>query len=223
MEQVCQRNKLSKKFLPRRGFTLVELTIVMALTGFLLLAVFGSYFQIRALLLRQSQASGRNNQAIFLMKTLLHDLNTPLSQNWNKAQFFSGKKEVVGGKRADRLNFPAGNIYANPSGMQSAVYTVSYYSEPDDKGQLVLYRREDIFLDSQKREAGLAIPYLENLQEFRLEFSANGQNWVDEWNYAQTRSIPGIIRVHLSWLEPESSQARVFTFEVRPLVSTPAS
>ncbi|MDH5716566.1 MAG: prepilin-type N-terminal cleavage/methylation domain-containing protein [Spirochaetia bacterium] len=201
----------------RRGFSLLEMIIVMALVSVLFLGLLTSFFQMERLMSSQKIAADKSQNAINLMKMLSADLQNIVYEKWNiKDSFFLGKKEIVGGTRVDFLNFPTGSLYSNPSTLQSNVFSVAYYGKIDDNtGILNLYRREDIFISKIEESAGVGVPIIQNVKAFEVQYSTNSKTFDDEWDSAlKSNTFPNIIKVRLVW--EENDQEREFTFESYP-------
>ncbi len=198
----------------RRGFTLIEILIVMALLGVLFSVLFGTHMQIRQLLAEQSVASNRTSDILAFMKTLSSDLHNLVYDKWNTRQLFIARKNSVNGKRIDDLMFTTGRLYNNPSSLQTQVHNVYYFGDVDENDQVQIFRREDVFADPRNPGQGFAVPMAAEIEEFSLQFSQGGTSWDDEWDFATKRVMPRYIKCTLKW--KELGQDRIFSFEIRP-------
>ena len=190
------------------GFTLVELLIVISLMSALLVGIMMTYFQIQKLLNTQSHASLQGQQAEELYSILTHDLQNMVYEKANTQFFFKVEKQISGGARVDFLNFISGSLYANPLLYQPKVYNVTYYGDVDDEtGKVNLYRKEDMMVDYKNTDRGVPIPVLKNIHEFRAEYSTNGDDWLDEWDFTIKKTIPKFIRITVKfYLNTESGE-----------------
>ena len=203
------------KLARNQGFTILEVTIVMALFAFLLAGMFGFYFQINDLMKTQHEESINNGQALQAMTTLSNDMNNIFFESWNDRQNFVITKQVKDNKRIDFLHFPTATMYSNPGTMQSGVRSVTYYAEDDpEKDIMVLYRKEDIFVTEKDKNEGIAVPLLSGIELLEVQFSMTGTDWFDEWDYAIRKNLPRYIKVNFGWKEGEN--VKKFTFHVRP-------
>lgn len=205
--------------LPRnKGVTLIELMIVLSLMGMLFLMLFGTYFQIKELLYTQSASSIQSHQVIGAVRMLTKDIENTVFEAWHTNNFFSATKNIVAARRADILNFPSGSLYHNPSTQQARLFNVTYHAKVNDDGVLNLYRREDAFISYKHTTGGIDVPIFDNLQEFRCEFSGNGEDWEDGWSITEKKKPPAFVRVTLKW--EEDMNEREFIFEVSPGIFT---
>ncbi|MCS6985146.1 MAG: prepilin-type N-terminal cleavage/methylation domain-containing protein [Leptospiraceae bacterium] len=198
----------------RRGFTLLEILIVIALLGSLLLLLFGTHLQIRQLLAEQSKASQKTGDILAFLKTLSSDLHNLVYEKWNSRQHFIARKVIMGGRRLDELLFTTSRLYNNPASLQTQVHNVHYFADIADGESAVVYRREDVFADPKNLRQGYAIPMAWDIEELVFEFSQSGQSWEDEWDFAVKQVMPRFIRCTLKW--KEGGQERMFQFVVRP-------
>lgn len=199
----------------RGGFTLIEVLIVLMLMTLLFGAMFGTYIQIRDLIQTQSNASNRSEKIMHVVRTLTLDIRNLRHEKWNEEQIFRARKEVIGGSRIDRLSLPSGRIFANASTYQTNAFQVSWFGETDtDTGEVTIYRQETMF--PQTAGSGIPVSMAEGVKKFQIEFSLNGRDYFDEWDYSLRKTMPRLIRVTIEW--EENRQTRKYTFELRPPV-----
>ncbi len=201
----------------QRGFTLVEIIIVISLVGFLFVAIFGSFLQIQELMHDQNLNSTKHNQAMIAIQAFSDDINNLYYEVGNARSFFTGTEELVGGKQVDKLNFAVSSAYSNPSTLQGRVFSVTYFGETNDlTGKVNLYRKEDSFLDYANKENGIPIAIIENIEEFSLEYSSNNSQWKQEWNLRQVDRLPCYIRATFRW--NENNNIKEFLLTITPML-----
>lgn len=204
-----------RKLSQKRGFTLLEVTIVIGLVSMLFLALIGTYMQIKKILVSESAAAGNSQAAQFLANAFASDMQNLLFEKWNPRQIFLIKKEFRSGKRFDAAAFPATTLYANPYVMQSRAHMVSYFTEYDSTNDtFIVYRAEDIFIDAKNPFGGTPVPFLRGAETFQIQLSNNGRDWEDEWDYAIRRSLPRYVKVFISY--KEGDKIKDYTVELRP-------
>lgn len=201
----------------KRGFTVIEALIVMALVGMLFTALFTSYMQVKRLLVEQTGNSRKNEEIMSFLKILSADLQNMINEPWNTRQIFIGRRNMMQGIRIDQLIFTTGNGYANPSTLQTQVRTVAYEAVLDESNNKVyIVRREDQFADYVNPGNGIPVPLVSDPEEFALSFSQTGQDWSDDWDYVQRRAFPRYIKCVIKW--KEGAETREMTTEIRPPV-----
>jgi len=189
-----------------KGFTIIELIIVISLLSVFFLGLMTTYMQIQKLLNVQSNASVQGQQAEELYEILSHDIQNLVYEKWNNDYFFIAQKNVSGGSRIDRINFISGSLYSNPGILQSPFYNVTYFGKVNnDTGIMTLYRKEDMFVDYKETSLGVPIPVLDNISEFIAEFSLNGKDWQDSWDYSLNKSLPKFIKITIKYFQKEDT------------------
>ena len=119
----------------------------------------------------------------------------------------------------DFLNFISGSIYSNPLILQSRIRNITYFGEIlPDSGKIAIFRKEDMFADYTNKTIGIPVPVLEQVSEFRVEFSRNGDEWLDAWDLARMRGIPVYIRATIIYQETSEplSPERKLVLETSP-------
>lgn len=202
----------------RRGFTLVELLIVIGLSGFIFTTLMAVYLQIKKLAYEQTRVSSQSASAIEFGTAISYDLANLVFEKYNIRQVFLVEKELHGGKRFDAFVFPSAALNANPSVLQARSFMVSYFVERDADGQnYTLYRAEDMYIDYRNLYRGVAVPMVRLVDEFRVEGSNNGVDFEESWDYKSRRQIPRYIRVTVRYrTSSTSNEISEYVTEVRP-------
>jgi prepilin-type N-terminal cleavage/methylation domain-containing protein len=202
----------------RRGFTLVELLIVIGLAGFIFTTLMVVYLQIKKLAYEQTRVSNQSAAAIEFGTAISYDLANLIFEKYNIRQVFLVEKELHGGKRFDAFVFPSAALHANPSVLQARSFMVSYFVERDEDGQnYTLYRAEDMFVDYRNLYRGVAVPMVKYVEEFRVEGSNNGVDFEESWDYRSRRQMPRYVRITLFYrASPETNEISEYVVEVRP-------
>jgi prepilin-type N-terminal cleavage/methylation domain-containing protein len=202
----------------RRGFTLVELLIVIGLSGFIFTTLMVVYLQIKKLAYEQTRVSNQSAAAIEFGTAISYDLANLIFEKYNIRQVFLVEKELHGGKRFDAFVFPSAALHANPSVLQARSFMVSYFVERDEDGQnYTLYRAEDMFVDYRNLYRGVAVPMVKYVEEFRVEGSNNGVDFEESWDYRSRRQMPRYVRITLFYrASPETNEISEYVVEVRP-------
>jgi len=202
----------------RRGFTLVELLIVIGLSGFIFTTLMAVYMQVKKLSYDQTRVSSQSSAVIDLGVAISYDLENLIFEKYNVRQVFTVEKELHGGRRFDAFVFPSAALNANPSVLQARSFMVSYFVERSATGlDYTLYRSEDMFIDYKNPFRGVAVPLLRFIDEFKVEGSNNGVDYEETWDYKTRRQIPRYIRITIKYRPSETSnEISEYVVDVRP-------
>lgn len=202
----------------RRGFTLVELLIVIGLSGFIFTTLMAVYMQVKKLSYDQTRVSSQSSAVIDLGVAISYDLENLIFEKYNVRQVFTVEKELHGGRRFDAFVFPSAALNANPSVLQARSFMVSYFVERSPTGlDYTLYRSEDMFIDYRNPFRGVAVPMLKFVDEFKVEGSNNGVDYEETWDYKTRRQIPRYIRITIKYRPSETSnEISEYVVDVRP-------
>lgn len=202
----------------RRGFTLVELLIVIGLSGFIFTTLMAVYMQVKKLSYDQTRVSSQSSAVIDLGVAISYDLENLIFEKYNVRQVFTVEKELHGGRRFDAFVFPSAALNANPSVLQARSFMVSYFVERSSTGlDYTLYRSEDMFIDYKNPFRGVAVPLLRFVDEFKVEGSNNGVDYEETWDYKTRRQIPRYIRITIKYRPSETSnEISEYVVDVRP-------
>ncbi len=181
----------------RKGLTLAELAIVILLMSMLFTLLFSTYFTAA----RMDKNASPENRARTTAILALDLLQTSLNQAYYLPELdhlvFYGKSEGSGDKRSDVISFATVFPGSDEVGLP-AVREVSYYLKRDDvSAPGILYRREDQNVDLEPYTGGIHYRVLENVESFKLSYSLNGREWVDNWSTKATRRLPRLIRIEI--------------------------
>jgi len=204
--------------LKRRGFTLVELLIVIGLSGFIFTTLMAVYMQVKKLSYDQTRVASQSAAVIDFGVAISYDLENLIFEKYNVRQVFSVEKELHGGRRFDAFVFPSAALNANPSVLQARSFMVSYFVERNPNGQdYTLYRAEDMFIDYKNPFRGVAVPMLKFVDEFKVEGSNNGVDYEETWDYKTRRQIPRYIKITIRYRPSEfSNEISEYVVDVRP-------
>lgn len=202
----------------KAGFTLVELLIVIGLSGFIFTTLMAVYMQVKKLSYDQTRVASQSAAVIDLGVAMSYDLENLIFEKYNVRQVFTVEKELHGGRRFDAFVFPSAALNANPSVLQARSFMVSYFVERNPNGQdYTLYRAEDMFIDYKNPFRGVAVPMLKYIDEFRVEGSNNGVDYEETWDYKTRRQIPRYIKITIRYRPSEfSNEISEYVIDVRP-------
>lgn len=181
--------------------------------------LYGSHFQIQNFLFVQTQHTQESAHALSSINLLVKDINSMVFQPWNKKVYIRSSKKSCQLGTCSHLEMSSTQYHDNPSTIQLMVNRVEYFVELY-KNKPTLFRSVDPFYDDNESKKTPAIPILENLQEFVLEFSPDGENWQEEWDFIGTPTAPQIVKIIIAYKTGESDKEKKMTILVRPAIMT---
>ncbi|EPG67278.1 type II secretion system protein GspJ [Leptospira wolffii] len=197
-----------RKFRSRRsGFTLLELSIVAALLGSLLVMVFGTYTAILRVTRDNIRSEGADREkAISAVENIRSSLSMAFYFQTEKRLVFVSKRDR---KSEDGKKHPGEStndhfiVFAaiHPNSEETAlpeVREVEYFLQKMEGSDLYkLVRREDEIVDKFPFSGGQEYVLLENVKNLSFKFSRTGSKWEEEWDSRETKNIPRLIRIEL--------------------------
>jgi prepilin-type N-terminal cleavage/methylation domain-containing protein len=215
----------------RRGFTLIEVLAVVALTSVVLGVALNSYVNLSHASARATENTRSVRRATSLIDRVARDFESatlvttpaevdPLSQPW---LFFAESRYASGG--SDQIKFVTRNhLPRSPEAHESDLSMVAYsvrQSEEDDSLELLRWASphlpESLDRDIPRDEGDGAELMAEGLASFSLRFRDDLGEWVDRWDSTTIDSaneLPRAIEVKVGfWSEENSDPEDAETFE----------
>ncbi|MBX7057399.1 MAG: type II secretion system protein GspJ [Leptospirales bacterium] len=186
----------------RSGVTLTEISLVLLVSGMLLLLVFGIVGGMVRITGNAGPESKERGQAFLALENVRSSLAMTYFNREVARLSFKGDKDSRSGQRIDHLTFSCVNPYADEAGL-AAVRDITYFLQEQPRGQngadqlYVLVRRENYIVGAKPGEGGANYPLARNIESFRLRYSRNGKDWLDEWDSSRDRKIPRLIQIQI--------------------------
>ena len=179
----------------RRGFSLVELSIVIMIIGILMIIMFGVITGVIDIVSVVTPNVRTKSQAFLAMNNVASCVRQVYFNPNNERLWFLGSKTDDGSVLTLACVHPGAEELGRP-----AVREVSYYlkhTSADRTGAYTLFRREDELVDRKPGQGGLHYPLLHNVKEFRLRYTLNGKKWLSFWKSKENRRIPRIVEIKI--------------------------
>jgi general secretion pathway protein J len=190
----------------RRGFTLLEILIALALLGVLAGTLYSTYFAL--IKGRESAAEGMEERRELrtTLDLLRRELNStfyanrpPVGEKKNRLHFSVEDKDIFG-KPASRLTFTA---IAPPQAGGLAVsdqVDLVYEIVERDKQMILTRQAKDLYHPGEVQR----FPQMENIEGFLVE-CLSGDKWVKVWDTELQHQLPKSIRVTITVKEGEQN------------------
>jgi len=184
----------------RKGFTLLEVLIALALLGILAGALYGSYFSL--IKGRESAIAGMEarRELRTTLDLLRREINSALYSRNNKRLHFSVENRDIFGKPASVLSFTA--IAAPQPGGQVVSDQIDLKYEIVEREQKMILSRQakDLYYGGETAR----YPQMESIEGFLVE-CLNGDKWVKIWDTAINFGLPKAIRVTVTVKDGEKT------------------
>jgi general secretion pathway protein J len=171
----------------RRGFTLLEILVALALLAIVLTALYSTFF------LSQKAIEGVDESLLTLqecrmtMDTIGREMDSVVYMPLNKNSLFKIEDRDYFGKPASRVSF------TSFSPLVPGLSLISYYAEEKD-GVLTVYKKiRNAYQTGGDPEA---VDVVDNAESFAVEVMYQGK-WVKTWDTSETGKVPERIRVTL--------------------------
>jgi len=216
---------------PARGFTLVEVTIAVAITAVIGLTVAGSFRRASDARELAEQQDERFTGARMALTRMSREVTEAfLSEHYDRKRFrerptvFRGKDS---GERDELLfaTFTHARLQRDAKESDQAVVEYKLDSDPERRGELALFRREKGRIDDEPDRGGSRAVVLEHVKGFDVQYwDWKRQEWVREWDSSTVERqgwLPTRVRMRVRLSMPDGkdrsfeTQARIAI--IRPL------
>ncbi|MFN3603342.1 MAG: type II secretion system protein GspJ [Leptonema sp. (in: bacteria)] len=180
-----------------KGFTLIELALVILSLSVLFVILFGVNFTVSNLTRKQTPISQQRSQALLTLNQIQNSIRMVYYFPEIEKTVFFGKSKGFENNRSDQLTLTTISLGSEYSG-GGIVKEVSFYLKKDNISEMGdLYIREDQIVDENPYIGGNHYKLLENVKSFQLNYSLNGVDWVDNWSSKSTRRIPRLVKISI--------------------------
>ena len=199
----------------RRGFTLLEIILAVAIVGLIGTLVYGGFSQT-ALNKERIETDVDHYRTVHMaLERIVREVSMAFtSTHVNPSpDLRTVLPAFIGtdGGREDRLDFTSFShrrLYRNAR--ESDQNEISYFiaDDPDEPGERVLARREQNRIDEDPRRGGKSQVLVRGVEEFNVEyFDPSLSEWVSTWasddQFGQANRLPTQVRVRLTVKDPK--------------------
>jgi type II secretion system protein J len=195
-----------------KGFTLLELMLAITLVATIMVVLYMVLHSTLAVSSSVQEVIARSEIGPAILNIIRRDLEGAFLPD-DKKEYFVGQDKILSAN-ADRIDFVTmalsyDRLTDDPQEKPRWIPIVeSGYQlrlNQQNASYMVLYRREDPFIDEEPLKGGKLVELYDRITNFNLQYY-DGQQWVDEWNnLKQNKGLPHAVKIELG-LEPMPSE-----------------
>ena len=177
----------SSFILCRRGFTLLEVLIAVAILSIVLTALYGTFFMSSRAMEDMDESMTKLQETRKAIDILRRELESAYYNEDDKKTFVKILDKDLYGKQATQLEFTAFTT------IRPGLSKISYYMEEKDKKRILFKKIGSSF----GKEESEGTDIIEDLDEFTIEAKYQDK-WVKTWDTGITTKMPDQIKISLS-------------------------
>jgi general secretion pathway protein J len=177
----------SSFILQKKGFTLLEVLIAVAILSIVLTALYGTFFMSSRAMEDMDESMTKLQETRKAIDILRRELESAYYNEDDKKTFVKILDKDLYGKQATQLEFTAFTT------IRPGLSKISYYMEEKDKKRILFKKIESSF----GKEESEGTDIIEDLDEFTIEAKYQDK-WVKTWDTGITTKMPDQIKISLS-------------------------
>ncbi len=177
----------SSFILQKKGFTLLEVLIAVAILSIVLTALYGTFFLSSRAMEDMDESMTKLQESRKAIDILRRELEAAYYKGDDEKTFVKILDKDLYGKQATQLEFTAFTT------VRPGLSKISYYMEEKDKKRTLFKKIGSSF----GKEESEGTDIIEDLEEFTIEAKYQDK-WVKTWDYGITKQMPDEIKISLS-------------------------
>ena len=177
----------SSFILRRKGFTLLEVLIAVAILSIVLTALYGTFFMSSRAMEDMDESMTKLQETRKAVDILRRELESAYYKDDDEKTFVKVLDKDLYGKQATQLEFTAFTT------VRPGLSKISYYMEEKDKKRTLFKKIGSSF----GKEESEGTDIIEDLDEFTIEAKYQDK-WVKTWDTGITKKMPDEIKISLS-------------------------
>jgi len=171
----------------RKGFTLLEVLIAVAILSIVLTALYSTFFLSSGAMEAMDESMTKLQESRKAIDILRRELYSAYCKEGDEKTFLKILDKDLYGKQATQLEF-TGFTTVRPG-----LSKISYYMEEND-GKRTLFKKIEASFGKEESEGA---DIIEDLEEFTIEAKYQDK-WVKTWDTGITKKMPDEIKISLS-------------------------
>jgi len=177
----------SSFILQKKGFTLLEVLIAVAILSIVLTALYGTFFLSSRAMEDMDESMTKLQESRKAIDILRRELEAAYFKDNDEKTFVKILDKDLYGKQATQLEFTAFTT------VRPGLSKISYYMEEKD-GKRTLFKKIESSFGKEESEG---TDIIEDLDEFAIEAKYQDQ-WVKTWDTGIAKKMPDEIKISLS-------------------------
>jgi general secretion pathway protein J len=177
----------SSFILQKKGFTLLEVLIAVAILSIVLTALYGTFFLSNRAMEDMDESMTKLQETRKAIDILRRELESAYYKKDDEKTFVKILDKDLYGKQATQLEFAAFTT------IRPGLSKISYYMEEKDKKRTLFKKIGSSF----GKEESEGTDIIEDLEEFTIEAKYQDK-WVKTWDTGITKKMPNEIKISLS-------------------------
>ncbi len=173
--------------LSRKGFTLLEVLIAVAILSIVLTALYSTFFLSSRAMEAMDESMTKLQESRKAIDILRRELESAYYDDKNEKTFIKILDKDLYGKQATQLEFTTFTT------LRPGLSKISYYMEEKDKKRTLFKKIGSSF----GKEESEGTDIIEDLEEFTIEAKYQDK-WVKTWDTGITKKMPDEIKISLS-------------------------
>ena len=177
----------SSFILQKKGFTLLEVLIAVAILSIVLTALYGTFFLSSRAMEDMDESMTKLQESRKAIDILRRELEAAYYKDNDEKTFVKILDKDLYGKQATQLEFTAFTT------IRPGLSKISYYMEEKDRKRTLFKKIGSSF----GKEESEGTDIIEDLEEFTIEAKYQDK-WVKTWDTGITKKMPDEIKISLS-------------------------
>ena len=207
-----------------RGFTFMEVMTAVLILCIVMATLYKAYSS-NVETVQSGRENSQTRQVVRIVFDLMKkDLESAFMTAANSVPKWRlgliGKSRLIGNRKADGIDFTTASKFASLGDpVQTDLCEVGYFVEQEREGDgFILYRREDLTLDTDFTEGGVVEELTRAVKVFEILYEDSQGQEVSGWSTTQGGAqgvLPTLIKVRLT-LESPSGREETYRMSVHP-------